>query len=84
METSDRPNALTSPPPEEDPEEQGLRILARIVARRLARSGRCERALASCHDENSVPIMSGGTASESVEEEGLTDSSSSAEVREGG
>jgi len=38
VETAGESSALTGPQPGEDPGEQGLRILAKIIARRLAKS----------------------------------------------
>lgn len=38
MKTADESSSLISPQPSEDPEEQGLRILAKVIARRLAKS----------------------------------------------
>jgi hypothetical protein len=40
METADQSNSHIVPPSIDDPEEQGLRILAKIIARFLARSRR--------------------------------------------
>jgi len=40
---ADQPNSPIVPPPGEDPEEQGLRVLARIIAKRLvAKNGYCK------------------------------------------
>jgi hypothetical protein len=38
MKAADQSNQLLDPQLGEDPEEQGLRILAKIIARRLAKS----------------------------------------------
>ena len=40
MKTTGQPNSTINPPLGEDPEEQGLRILAKIIARKLAKSRR--------------------------------------------
>ena len=40
MEPADKSNSLILPPPGEDPEEEGLRILAKVIARKLAKSRR--------------------------------------------
>ncbi len=42
MKAADQPSPLIDPQPREDPEEQGLRILAKIIARKLAKSRRNE------------------------------------------
>jgi hypothetical protein len=42
MKAADQSNTPIDPQPDEDPEEQGLRILARFIARRLARLRRDE------------------------------------------
>ena len=44
METADESSSLTAPQLGEDPEEQGLRILAKVIARKLAKSRRNEYA----------------------------------------
>jgi hypothetical protein len=46
------------PQPGEDPEEQGLRILARFIARKLAKSRRDEyaRAYERSEDDTSVSV----------------------------
>ena len=38
MKAGDRSNPLIDPQSRDDPEEQGLRILAKIIARKLAKS----------------------------------------------
>jgi len=38
METADESSSLMTPQLGEDPDEQGLRILAKIIARKLAKS----------------------------------------------
>jgi len=38
METADQSGSLKVPPLDKDTEEQGLRILAKIIARKLAKS----------------------------------------------
>ena len=40
MKAADQSSPLIDPLPGEDPEEQGLRILARFIARKLAKSRR--------------------------------------------
>jgi len=44
LKATDESTPCKRPQPEEDPEEQGLRILARFIARKLERSRRDERA----------------------------------------
>jgi len=44
MNDADQSGASVDPQPGEDPEEQGLRILARFIARKLAKSRRDENA----------------------------------------
>lgn len=48
MKAADQSSPPVDPQPGEDPEEQGLRILARFIARKLAKSRRDEYAKA--HD----------------------------------
>lgn len=42
LDVADHSSPLLGPQPREDPEEQGLRILAKIIARKLAKSRRNE------------------------------------------
>jgi len=42
LKTTGESGPLIGPQPREDPEEQGLRILAKVVARKLAKSRRNE------------------------------------------
>jgi hypothetical protein len=42
LKTADQSSPLIGPQPREDPEEQGLRILAKIIAHKLAKSRRNE------------------------------------------
>jgi hypothetical protein len=44
MKANDQSSLPIDPQPDDNPEEQGLRILARFIARKLARSRRDERA----------------------------------------
>jgi len=44
LKATDESTPYRDPQPEEDPEEQGLRILARFIARKLEKSRRDERA----------------------------------------
>ena len=44
MKAADQSSPLIGPQPREDPEEQGLRILAKVIARKLAKSRRNEYA----------------------------------------
>jgi hypothetical protein len=44
MKAEDQSLPPINPPPDEDPEEQGLRILARFIARRLTKLRRDEHA----------------------------------------
>ncbi|MFO7996495.1 MAG: hypothetical protein R6U93_05070, partial [Dehalococcoidia bacterium] len=46
MKATDQSTPYTDPQPGEDSEEQGLRILARFIARKLAKSRRDEHARA--------------------------------------
>ena len=45
MQTADQSSSLIVPPLDEDPEEQGLRILAKVIARKLAKSRRDKNAM---------------------------------------
>jgi hypothetical protein len=58
MKAADQSSPLIDPQPGEDPEEQGLRILARFIARKLARSRRDEytRAYERSEDDASTPV----------------------------
>lgn len=46
MKAADQSNPLLDPQLGEDPEEEGLRILAKVIARKLARSRRDKHAMA--------------------------------------
>jgi len=46
VKTADQSTRYADPQPGEDPEEQGLRILARFIARKLAKARRHEYARA--------------------------------------
>jgi hypothetical protein len=54
MKAADQSTPYTDPRPKEDPEEQGLRILARFMARKLAKSRRDESARAHGRSEDDV------------------------------
>lgn len=57
LQAADESTPYIGPQPEEDPEEQGLRILARFIARKLERSRRDERArrYGRSEDDTSAP-----------------------------
>jgi len=55
METADQSNPPIGPQPCEDTEEQGLRILAKIIARKLAKSRRDNYARAYEQGESDSP-----------------------------
>ena len=57
MKAVDQSSLPTDPQPSEDPEEQGLRILARLIARKLEKTRRDERARAyeRSEDDKSTP-----------------------------
>jgi len=57
MKAADQSSIPTDPQSGEDPEEQGLRILARFIARKLERSRRDQRAKAyrRSEDDASAP-----------------------------
>ena len=55
METADQSGSLIVPPLDEDPEEQGLRILAKILARRLTKSRRDKDTRAYAQGEDDSP-----------------------------
>ena len=69
METADQSSSFTLPPPSEDPEGQGLRILAKILARRLAKSRRDKNAMPYEQSEDDLPTVTGGMVSETVQQE---------------
>jgi len=52
LKATDQSTPYIDPQPGEDPEEQGLRILARFIARKLEKSRRDERARACGHSED--------------------------------
>ena len=58
LKATDQSTPYIDPQPGEDPEEQGLRILARFIARKLERSRRDERARAyeRSEDDASTPV----------------------------
>ena len=58
MKTADQSSPPIDPQPGEDPEEQGLRILARFIARKLAKSRRVEyaRAYEESEDDASASV----------------------------
>jgi hypothetical protein len=60
LKGTDQPTPYMDTQPGEDPEEQGLRILARFIARKLEKSRRSERARAYEHseDDKSTPASS--------------------------
>jgi hypothetical protein len=60
VETPDESSTIRGPQPSEDPEEQGLRILAKIIARKLARSRRDKYANACEEDEHNLPASGDG------------------------
>lgn len=80
METADQSSSPILPPPSEDPEAQGLRILAKLLARRLAESRRDKYARKYEQREDDSPTATGGMVSETVEQEGLTGTSCIFEV----
>jgi len=84
METADKSNSLLLPPLDADPEERGLRILSKILARRLAKSRRDKNAMAYEQGKNDSPIIAEGIISKTVEQEGLIDKSSIFEVKRSG
>jgi len=57
VKAPDESTSYVDPQPEEDTEEQGLRILARFIARKLEKSRRDERArmYESTEDDTSAP-----------------------------
>ena len=55
METADQSSSPILPPPSEDPEGQGLRILARVIARKLDKSRRDKDARAYEQGEDDSP-----------------------------
>lgn len=59
MKAADQSSLPTDPQPGEDLEEQGLRILARFIARKLARSRRDEyaRAYEGSEDGSSASVI---------------------------
>ena len=59
METADQSSSFTLLPPSEDPEGQGLRILAKIIARKLAKSRRDKDARAYEQSEDDSPASGG-------------------------
>lgn len=52
LKATDRSTSYIDHQPEEDPEEEGLRILARFIARKLEKSRRDECARAHGHSED--------------------------------
>ena len=57
LKATDQSTPYIDPQPVEDPEEQGLRILARFIARKLEKSRRDERArmYEPSEDDTSAP-----------------------------
>ena len=55
METTDQSGSFKVPPLDKDLEEQGLRILAKVIARKLARSRRDKYARAYEQSEDDSP-----------------------------
>jgi hypothetical protein len=55
MKAADQSNPLIGPQPGEDPEEEGLRILAKVIARELAKSRRDKYARAYEQGEDDSP-----------------------------
>jgi hypothetical protein len=55
MKTADESSSLISPQLGEDPEEEGLRILAKVIARKLAKSRRDKYARAYEQGEGDSP-----------------------------
>jgi len=55
---TDQSTPYVDPQPGEDPEEEGLRILARFIARKLEKSRRdeCARAYGRSEDDASAPV----------------------------
>lgn len=60
MENADESSSLTLPQLGEDPEEQGLRILAKVIARKLAKSRRDTYASTYKQDEDNSPAPGEG------------------------
>ena len=58
MKAADQSSSPIDPQPGEDPEEQGLRILAKVIARKLAKSRRDEyaRACGQGEDDSSASV----------------------------
>ena len=58
LKATDQSTPCIDPQPGEDPEEHGLRILARFIARKLAKSHRNEypRACEQSEDDVSAPV----------------------------
>lgn len=57
METADQSSSLIVPPLDADPEEQGLRILAKIITRKLAKSRRDENAMTYEQGVDDLPAL---------------------------
>jgi len=60
MKTADESSSLISPQLGEDPEEEGLRILAKVIARKLAKSRRDKYARAYEQGEDDSPASGDG------------------------
>ena len=60
METADQSSPLIGPQLGEDPEEEGLRILAKVIARKLAQSRRDKYARVYEQGEDSSPASGDG------------------------
>ena len=82
METADQPSPLIASQLGEDPEDQGLRILARILARRLAKSRRDKNAIPYEQSEDDSPTVSGGRVADAVPQKGSISPSSVFEVKQ--
>ena len=82
METEDQSSSLVVLPLGEDPEEQGLHILARILARRLAKSRRDKSAIRYEQSEDDSPTVSGGMVTDTVPQERSIGPSSISEVKQ--
>ena len=57
MGTADQSGSLIVPPLDEDSEEQGLRILAKILARRLAKSRRDKNTMTYEQGVDDLPAL---------------------------
>jgi len=84
METVDQSSSFTLPPPSEDPEGQGLRILAKLLARRLAKSRRDKNAMPYEQSEDDPPAVTGGMGSDTAQQERSIGPSSISEVKQSG